>query len=784
VPLFRFSPEDGQDLRIFPLVELESRPRISGNVRLTSKSDYLLSKHLHDPRSDPETAVSLLAWSESKPVRWREGWREFFVHCVGLHSRLESLSSPTSPSFSASHSPMKFVTPITKALLERAALEMEDRVLAVAARLASWDFADMWPAMTPHPPSERAAFERLRGFFRHYYESAYGGYWPPPSPSSSSSSESWLSREIVRRLQDDLGALYDYLVDRDVHWESLEERASRKWQMTSYCSGARGKVAQVDTPDLPMTDILVAFDNRHQYPHIPHPYPLVPASIPAKQGSSNRNGANGPKVQGMENKMHDRRLALAYTEATNIYILGADSSVVSNRLCDAFIQFEKLDKAASSTSSAPSSSSGSSVDIDPFAARRGRWVLIYGILQCLASVSVDVPGLRYTEGVRYHLSPSLRGTPPWKTAMARLNARGRRGDLDEEEEEGARHELSYCWVAPKVWASGGGGSGSGSGSGNVSGSGAESGTNSESEVPMLDSLTIGGGGGGGGGNGSAGSSPRTRRHHVHVAHGGGGAGAAGANKYHLHPSPHGGAPHHNHGLPHLGLFPGPPSSSSRSTGTLSSMSNHSSATVTTRPTTAQSGTSRAQSRTAITSASANASVRSSIAESTMSGSYSHHSYSTASKSPRLNMATTAARQRGELRLHPVPSRSERSGGGGGGDHYASSGALSPGGLNGHQKVNEWQIQEEESSDDIGIGIGIADQKSDAGRSEGGRSGQSGGAGAGHRDGIDRRPSPGIERMGTPLSSGGEAIERRPSPLGEGSFEVEPLNIRDFDEYQF
>ncbi|CCF37145.1 hypothetical protein CH063_08553, partial [Colletotrichum higginsianum] len=180
--------------------------------------------------------------------------------------------------------------------------------------------------------------------------------------------------------------------------------------------------------DIPMTDMLVEYDNKLRFPHIPHPYPLVPESIPpaptAKENSmfKKKNGAaaaaanNGGRAGALE-----RRVQLAYTEATNIYILGSD--FMQSDLIDAFVKFEKSDGIT---------------EVDPAVARRGRWVLIYGILQTLASVSVDAPNVRYRDDVPYHLSPRLKGTrvPPWKGSSAH----------DE-----ASHELSHCWTAPHSW---------------------------------------------------------------------------------------------------------------------------------------------------------------------------------------------------------------------------------------------------------------------------------------------------------------------------------------------
>lgn len=338
------------------------------------------------------------------------------MHCVGMHNRLDTVPE------------LRFVTPITKALIERASLEVEVRIQSVADRLLDFKFDDMWPAMLPQPPPERASFDRLRQFLKGYYESFYGS-WPPPAPGEA---ETWLSRDVVKDLQSDFGALYDYLVDREIIWDFSDKRHSGKWKIASI--DPKRKI-QVDTIDLPMNDILVAYDNRLRYPHIPHPYPLVPdsMSVVSKENLYKTSKKSGPSS---EEKMTERRIALAYTEASNIYVLGPD--FVSNKFADAFVRFEKSDK--------PS-------EVDPFAARRGRWVLIYGILQALASVSVDSPGLRYKDDVSYHLNARLRGTPPWKGA-----------NHDAEE---VSHKGSYCWQASKNW-----------------------GDLSESDVPLLDSLSI------------------------------------------------------------------------------------------------------------------------------------------------------------------------------------------------------------------------------------------------------------------------------------------------------
>ena len=68
----------------------------------------------------------------------------------------------------------------------------------------------------------------------------------------------------------------------------------------------------------------------------------------------------------------------------------------------------------------------------PREARLGRWVLLYGILQVLSTLSVDVQGLRHTESVRYFLCTDLKRCPEWVT----------NGQSDFLE---ATQQRSWCW---------------------------------------------------------------------------------------------------------------------------------------------------------------------------------------------------------------------------------------------------------------------------------------------------------------------------------------------------
>ncbi|KAJ4292912.1 hypothetical protein N0V88_005574 [Collariella sp. IMI 366227] len=391
-----------------------------GNDNVGMILDYLSARGMDDVRNDPETAVSLLTWSERSEVRWEEGWRESFLHCAGMYSQLE-LSADSN-----------HITPITRALLERGSLETQLRVQAAEERLATFQYGDMWPpavaitASTSGPIATapaKAAMDRLQQFLVQYYAHEFGS-WPPPVPQDPTGTETdaeddvWLTRTVAQLLQGDFAALYDYLVSRDIVWDESETRSSRKWMMVSQ-GGNRGFDA--DTPDLPITDMLIEFDNKHRTGSTIGSGSAggIFGTKSSKKGLANP-GANASGRSGAT----ERRVQLAYTEATNICILNSDFTHSS--LVDAFSRFEKADSIS---------------DVDPSTARRGRWVLIYGVLQTLATVSVDSPTVRYADGVSYHLSPRLKGArlPPWKTAPSRF---------DSQE---AVHELSHCWTIPLTW---------------------------------------------------------------------------------------------------------------------------------------------------------------------------------------------------------------------------------------------------------------------------------------------------------------------------------------------
>ncbi|KAF1814168.1 hypothetical protein P152DRAFT_375075, partial [Eremomyces bilateralis CBS 781.70] len=381
--------------------------------------NYLADRKLDDVRGNLDAALGLLAWCEQETVRWEEGFVEAFVHTVGMMTE-DTIHSAA----------FKQISPVTRHNLVNAYNSLQLRVLSAEEQLTNFDFTDMYTNLLgtqsaghvskDHPAL--LAFRNFQFFLWQFYQRTYGEWPPPPSSANRPRGNSgitqnnpdgrasWLSRTIALRLQEDFGAMYDYLVDRNAAWDADEMRPSRKWQIVS--TKPRSGSFDADVGGFPFTDMVVSWDLRKDYLHIPHPLPLLPVSRASLHGET---GLNGNEKKGAKNKFlgsfggfkkgkavtvkdpkEQFQISLAFNGATNINRLG--TTFEENTLLDSLSSFEK---------------SPQNGNLPPGEARLGRWLLLYGILQVLSTISVDVSPLRYTQGVSYFLSPPLTGCPPW-----------------------------------------------------------------------------------------------------------------------------------------------------------------------------------------------------------------------------------------------------------------------------------------------------------------------------------------------------------------------------------
>ena len=381
------------------LVDLQERLEYyldSTTDHVSALKSYLVKLGLVNVCNEPRAAAGLLAWSED--VRWNEGWREAFVHSVGMYERISQLQESADISLA------------TNAHLQRAHLELQARVQEVEAVLSKFYFDDAHFAQEDLSPSVRAASDRFRKFLRQFYEKEYHSW---PIRKGQQGNPLWLDRAIVGRLQDDFSALYECFVNRNVVWndeDDTEDRKARNWlRSTNHLNFG------LDGEDYRMLGVFRNLESRLIASHIPHPYPLLPNSVPASPPAK-KSRFRGKKID----RARESRVAHGYAAASNMHQLSREHA--KNGLAQAFIHFEKNDN--------PS-------EVDPREARRERWIIIYCVLQTLASLSVDVPNLSFKGNVSYFLNASLHGLPPWNPT--------------EQIFADAVREQSHCWLAPEIW---------------------------------------------------------------------------------------------------------------------------------------------------------------------------------------------------------------------------------------------------------------------------------------------------------------------------------------------
>ncbi|KAI4691027.1 uncharacterized protein J4E88_002504 [Alternaria novae-zelandiae] len=361
--------------------------------------EYLGRYGIDDLRNNIRRALGLLAWAEQDSVKWRQGYLESFVHLAGVMTQeIED------------HPDFKRLSVVTRRNLGLAAKTLQLRVMEAEEKLSTFDFGDLWEDMlkTANTPVYQS-YQSFRQFLIGHFTRIYGN-WPPTSDKT------WLNRKVVNAMQEDFGSLYDYFVDREVIWNPREERASRKWEMAH----RKNDSFRADLPELGMTDMLVTYDAKNGYAHIPHPYPLLPREVPKTNKDKEKKSffsslkKDKPKDATKDAKAQ-LQLSIIFSDATNIEKL--DVNFNGSTLIDKFEQFELTTDLK---------------HMSPREARLGRWVLLYGILQVLSTLSVDVQGLRHTDGVRSFLNTDLKRMPEWVS----------NGQIEHLE---ARQQRSWCW---------------------------------------------------------------------------------------------------------------------------------------------------------------------------------------------------------------------------------------------------------------------------------------------------------------------------------------------------
>ncbi|KAJ5682663.1 hypothetical protein N7462_005828 [Penicillium macrosclerotiorum] len=405
-----------------------------GETATSSFSNYCDELRLGDVRKSREKTIEAVVLGER--LRYFPLYVEGFVHGVGKLDEIKQLRSHK----------YGFIHPITQKRLERGFIDLDTRLRGLYGKLQEFDFPSVFSGFANSTTSAESKvirfknwkinFQDFRRFTMQFYRNKYGA-WPPKARSKKNDfEESGLNRLLLRDLYRDFTDLYDLLVDRS----SLTTR-------TIDSSGSGGDPSNTDHKDITkraLRQILSEYD-RSTPPVLP-PIPFDIPQLPSVELLHRKplDAKKEAKQRGKKLKNSDINAVLmeSYTR----------ESMRPTAFIEAFMQFERR------------CANGKSVD-DLIDLRCGQWIFLYAVIQSLPMLVVDVPEVRFSEGVEYFLCIAPRGGAPWihndtKTARSWFGVAGGAGvvslpsDVVINGVEGV-YRRSHCWQVAEQWAEAG-----------------------------------------------------------------------------------------------------------------------------------------------------------------------------------------------------------------------------------------------------------------------------------------------------------------------------------------
>lgn len=402
-----------------------------GEVPTSSFARYCDELRLGDVRSSREKTVEAIVLGEQ--LRSWPLYNEGFTHAVGKWADIKDIKSPK----------YEKITPITIKRLERAQMDLEQKLVNLTGKLNDFDFPSMFAGIANSQSSTEAkmvrfkqwkvAFLDFRKFTLAYYRRRYGS-WPPKASSKKNNfEESGLNRVLLKQLYKDFTDLYDILVDRT----SLTTRTVDMPPMAD----------DAETSDLNETIQHAIRRVESEYdratPPVVPPMPFDTPLLPQFSHSFNRRHVVvSDKTALQSQKLRDNEV--------NEVLLGSynRTSINASLFVQDFFSYERR------------LGHGKALEqiVD---ARCGQWLFLYAVLQALPLMVVDARDLQYTEGVEYFLCIAPRGGRPWmkedqSTSRSWYNVASGGGivslpaDQIDHSVEGI-YRRSHCWTAATEW---------------------------------------------------------------------------------------------------------------------------------------------------------------------------------------------------------------------------------------------------------------------------------------------------------------------------------------------
>ncbi|KAL2074493.1 hypothetical protein VTL71DRAFT_8271 [Oculimacula yallundae] len=336
--------------------------RSGGADNVQGIMDFIDEEGYADMRNAPDHALGLLYFAEH--FRFRDLWIDAFAHCTGMNERLIS-----SPGF-------EYTARTSRALITRSRMEMDTRLDQCGARLSSFLSDDLSDSHLGLSSAARNHLDKFRSFLQSYYVAKFG-YFPPACENGRGA----FPKPIYAQMCSEFHKLYEYLADKT--------------------RTAGDSVALAQYGGVCVLQNLQAFDQRHKYQALEHPFPLLPETEDKSKPPANRRLSLIFKNDKM--KPDPRLVTLSHlVKATN----GQDQTLLESTLVRAYRGFEK-DCVFFPTKDRNEKLSQTD-------ARKVRWILVYSILQTLLSATLAPDEVRDTHNVPYNLCVLTAGCPPWK----------------------------------------------------------------------------------------------------------------------------------------------------------------------------------------------------------------------------------------------------------------------------------------------------------------------------------------------------------------------------------
>ena len=401
-----------------------------GELAASNFEFYIEELRLADVRNNAYKMAEALVLGEQ--MRSTTLYNEAFVHAVGKFDAVKELPGNLYQQVSA----------VTRNRIERAALDLDNRLKNTRERLADFDFPSIFTGIanstsidetkSVHFKTWKSAYAAMRKHVLNHYKDMYGS-WPPKAGSRHNEFEkNGLNRIVLQLMYKDLSDLYDLLVDRTSLTSRSMDKPSDK--------DANEVLDPDETIPHALRRVMSEYDRSSPpvQPPIPFDTPIMP-SLPSSGSTKHMFKPAKGRSKGLSPDDMHTALDASYN---------ADAAKPTLFL-SSFKAFERK--------------AGQAHTIEDLCDQRnGHWIFLYAVLQALPLLVVDAPNLRWDRGVEYFLCEPPRGGMPWAKSDHTRNRSwygiaGGSGvvslptDVVNHGIEGI-YRRSHCWTVAQQWA--------------------------------------------------------------------------------------------------------------------------------------------------------------------------------------------------------------------------------------------------------------------------------------------------------------------------------------------